>query len=139
MEPKSPGQFEQAPSGGEYQPAMPIPEQPFPGRNERAGEQPRTERQPSAPQHVPVPMQPSVQLPTPVITDDQTQSAQPVSDDIASAADEDLIEKEWVDKAKRVIAETKDDPYRQEREVSKLQADYLMKRYGKALGKTDQE
>lgn len=50
------------------------------------------------------------------------------------AADDDLIEKEWVDKAKKIIAETKDDPYRREQEVSKLQADYLRKRYGKELG-----
>jgi hypothetical protein len=50
------------------------------------------------------------------------------------AADEDLIEKEWVDKAKKIIEVTKDDPYRREQEVGKLQADYLRKRYGKELG-----
>ena len=47
------------------------------------------------------------------------------------AADEDIIEKEWVDKAKKVIAQTKNDPYQKEREVSKLQADYLQKRYSR--------
>ena len=52
----------------------------------------------------------------------------------ATAHDNEVIEKEWVDKAKRVIAETKDDPYRREQEVSKLQADYLLKRYGRKLG-----
>lgn len=50
------------------------------------------------------------------------------------AADDDLIEKEWVDKAKKIIAETRDDPYRREREVSKLQADYIRKRYGREIG-----
>lgn len=50
------------------------------------------------------------------------------------AADDDLIEKEWVDKAKKIIAETRDDPYKREREVSKLQADYLRKRYGREIG-----
>ena len=50
------------------------------------------------------------------------------------ANDDDLIEKEWVDKAKKVIAETKDDPYRREQEVNRLQADYLSKRYGRELG-----
>lgn len=50
-----------------------------------------------------------------------------------AAADEDLIEKEWVEKAKKVIADTKHDPYLQEQEVSKLQADYLKKRYGKTV------
>lgn len=138
MEPKSPGQFEQAPVGQEYQPVAPTPEQPIPG-GERIGERPRVERESSVPQAIPVPMQPSVQLPTPVAPDNTTTGNHSASDDIAIAADEDLIEKEWVDKAKQVIAQTRDDPYRQEREVSKLQADYLMKRYGKTLGRTDQE
>lgn len=50
------------------------------------------------------------------------------------ASDDDLIEKEWVDKAKKIIAETQNDPYRREKEVTKLQIDYLRKRYGKELG-----
>ena len=49
------------------------------------------------------------------------------------AADEDLIEKEWVEKAKRVISDTKHDPYSQEQAVRKLQAEYLSKRYGKNI------
>jgi hypothetical protein len=49
------------------------------------------------------------------------------------AADDDLIEKEWVDKAKKVIEETRDDPHLREAEVSKLQADYIQKRYGKTV------
>lgn len=50
------------------------------------------------------------------------------------ANDDDLIEKEWVDKAKKIIIETRDDPYKREREVGKLQVDYLRKRYGRELG-----
>lgn len=50
------------------------------------------------------------------------------------AADEDLIEKEWVDKVKKVILETKDDPYRREQEVKKIQMDYVRKRYGREIG-----
>jgi Txe/YoeB family toxin of Txe-Axe toxin-antitoxin module len=50
-----------------------------------------------------------------------------------TANDDDLIEKEWVQKAKQIVASTKNDPYRQEQEVSKLQADYLQKRYGKEI------
>lgn len=57
-----------------------------------------------------------------------------VNDTPLIANDDDLIEKEWVEKAKRIISETKEDPYRREVEVSKLQADYLRKRYGKELG-----
>lgn len=70
--------------------------------------------------------------PGPVVTDDTTTTAS--SDTPLVAADEDVIEKEWVDKAKQIINATKDDPYRREYEVSRLQADYLEKRYGKKLG-----
>lgn len=56
-----------------------------------------------------------------------------VSDTPLVASDDDLIEKVWVDKAKNIVAQTKNDPYQQELEISKLQADYLMKRYGKQV------
>lgn len=54
------------------------------------------------------------------------------------ANDDDLIEKEWVDKAKKIIVETKDDPYRREQAVSRLQQDYLEKRYGRKIGSADE-
>ncbi len=50
------------------------------------------------------------------------------------AGDDDLIEKEWVEKAKKIVSETHDDPYAQDEAVSKLQADYIDKRYGRKLG-----
>lgn len=72
--------------------------------------------------------------PLPQIQQPTQPTAQPVVDDNpAAAADEDLIEKEWVDKAKKVIAETKHDPFLQEQAVSRLQADYLQKRYNKTV------
>lgn len=80
----------------------------------------------------------SVPLPPPAlkpITEEPSQ--QPISGTPMLAADDDLIEKEWVDKAKKIIAETKHDPYLQEQEVSKLQADYLQKRYGKTVKQSD--
>lgn len=55
------------------------------------------------------------------------------SDDPIIADDVDVIEKEWVDKAKRIVSATKEDPHQQEQQVSKLQADYLMKRYNKKV------
>ena len=71
-----------------------------------------------------------VPIATPVID-----PVDPVVDDTPSVAnDDDLIEKEWVDKAKKIINETKDDPHGREQAVSKLQAEYLKKRYGKELG-----
>lgn len=72
-------------------------------------------------------------LPAPQATPAALQQAPPKDDNPTTASDEDLIEKEWVDKAKKIVAQTKDDPYTQEKEVSKLQADYLKKRYGKEI------
>lgn len=62
-----------------------------------------------------------------------TPQAPAVDDTPLTAADDDLIEKEWVEKAKRVISENRHDPYMQEQAVSRLQADYLQKRYGKIV------
>jgi len=72
-------------------------------------------------------------LPTPVI---QTpQGTQATDDDTPIVAnDDDLIEKEWVDKAKKILAETRDDPYKREREISKLQIEYIRRRYGRQIG-----
>jgi hypothetical protein len=53
------------------------------------------------------------------------------------AADEDLIEKEWVDKAKEIIEQTKDDPFARTAKVNELQRDYLQKRYGKVIGASE--
>ncbi len=78
-----------------------------------------------------------ITLPSPVVNDDATDDAaqQQTSDsNPLTAADDDLIEKEWVDKAKKIVEDTKDDPHMREKEVGKLQADYLRKRYGKELG-----
>ena len=75
----------------------------------------------------------SVPRPVPV----PVPAAPATADDTATptiAADDDLIEKEWVDKAKKIISDTQNDPYRREQEVNKLQTDYLRKRYGKELG-----
>lgn len=52
-----------------------------------------------------------------------------------SAADDDLIEKEWVDKAKKVVAGSRDNPHEQARLVAELMRDYVRKRYGKEVGK----
>lgn len=49
------------------------------------------------------------------------------------ADDVEVIEKPWVDKAKRIIAETKDDPYRQEQAVGGMKRSYVKKRYNKDL------
>ncbi len=52
------------------------------------------------------------------------------------AADKNLIEKQWVQKAKEIVAETKSDPHKQKTEMSKAKADYIQKRFKKTV-KTD--
>jgi hypothetical protein len=63
------------------------------------------------------------------VTDDSSISVTPLV-----AGDDDLIEKEWVDRAKKIVSDTKEDPYKREAAVSKLQKDYQKKRYGRELG-----
>ena len=55
----------------------------------------------------------------------------------ATADDVDVIEKEWVEAAEKVVEATKNDPYTEEEAVESLQVDYLKKRYGKEVKKTD--
>lgn len=84
------------------------------------------------------PVLPAMPIAIPAVQADSTQS--PATDSSSTnpavAADEDLIEKEWVDKAKKIIEETKEDPYRRELEIGKLQRDYIRKRYGREIGET---
>jgi len=47
--------------------------------------------------------------------------------------DSDLIEKEWVNKAKQIVEKTRDDPYKQSEELTVFKADYMQKRYDKTL------
>lgn len=68
-------------------------------------------------------------------TSDDTTS---ISTDDLVAEDTNLIEKQWIDKSKAIIRDTKDDPYRREEAVSELQREYLRKRYGKEIGTTDE-
>lgn len=96
----------------------------------------RVDNQPTAQptQAQPVPVPPILQQVDPatqgqgMFGDDAAQGTGP-----ATADDNDLIEKEWVSKAKDVVNNTKDDPFQQEKQVSKLQADYLKKRYNKDI------
>ena len=98
--------------------------------HEREQSMQQVDRQ-NAPPPVPIPVPlPPQQVPVP-------SHAAPAADDTTGptlASDDDLIEKEWVDKAKKIITDTQNDPYRREQEVTKLQIDYLRKRYGKELG-----
>lgn len=43
----------------------------------------------------------------------------------------DLIEKTWVQRAKSIIEKTRNDPYIQKNEISKVKAEYIEKRFSK--------
>jgi hypothetical protein len=53
------------------------------------------------------------------------------------ADDTDLIEKEWVIKAKEIVERTKHDPYQQNKQVERIKAYYLKKRYNKDVKVTE--
>ncbi|HSX41429.1 MAG TPA: hypothetical protein VLF21_02240 [Candidatus Saccharimonadales bacterium] len=115
---------------------------------------PETAPRPSdaAPTAVPAPPTPA---PTPVVDPNTSATPTPatnpgmqqptdkivpgVAPNPALAGDVDVIEKEWVDQADKVVDQTKDDPYIQEEAVESLQQDYLKKRYGRDVQKPDQE
>jgi hypothetical protein len=69
----------------------------------------------------------------------QTSTTQSTDDDSPQIADDaDLIEKEWVDKAKELVDRTKSDPRQQNIALNKMKADYLKKRFNKVI-KTEKE
>ena len=112
-----------------------APQLPTPETGLERGHEQFEQRSEAAPATVTPVLPPPVAAPAPPTPVDSAAPATPVSDGLPLVAnDDDLIEKEWVDKAKKIIVQTKDDPYRREQEVGKLQADYLRKRYGRELG-----
>ena len=52
----------------------------------------------------------------------------------ATAQDIDLMEDEWVKDLKKMISETKNDPYTREVRFKQMQIDYLKKRYNRIIG-----
>jgi hypothetical protein len=57
----------------------------------------------------------------------QSQAANAAVDDMTT----DALDEEWINKAKAIIEQTKNDPYIESREISKAKADYLRIRYNK--------
>jgi hypothetical protein len=72
-------------------------------------------------------------LPSQAITDLNTDDSATAIPHTTPADDTDRIEKEWVDKAKTVIAHTKDDPFEQKNEMSRVKAEYIQKRFNKTI------
>jgi len=55
------------------------------------------------------------------------------------AEDNDVIEKEWVDRAKKIISLTSNDPFVEAKEMSKLKATYMRKRFNKDIPLADEK
>jgi len=90
---------------------------------------------PAAAEAAPAPMPtaiPAISNPAPVNLQ-HTDVSSTTGPTPAIADDNDLIEKEWVLKAKEIVAKTKDDPYRQNKEMNVVKADYMQKRYNKTI------
>ncbi len=77
----------------------------------------------------------SLALPAAPIKDKSSTSskASSVADDV------DLIEKEWVDRAKHIVEKTKDDPYLQNKEMNKAKAEYIETRWNKKIKLADEQ
>jgi hypothetical protein len=67
-----------------------------------------------------------------IVTMASSTVAAPSDDDLA-AEDVDLIEHEWVARAKKVVAQTIGNPHAQTNELNKVRADYIKKRYNRTI------
>lgn len=67
----------------------------------------------------------------PAATQTITPAAIVATDEALIADDADLIEKEWVVRAKSLVEQTKHDPYMQNKAINQVKADYIKKRYNK--------
>lgn len=117
------------PNAGHEQVPMPTQQQP---------EQPTV-----AAELLPLPQAPQSSTsgqPVAPITDPVAQIAQnsavPTTTDIVVpdvADDQDLIEKEWVSKAKQIVEKTRNNPYQQSQELTVFKSEYMQKRYNKSI------
>jgi hypothetical protein len=87
----------------------------------------------------PAAAQPTTSLPA--APPPQTPIASSQSDDVSTTKttkkplleDTDLIEKEWVNKAKHIVENTHNDPHKQSEELTIVKADYMKQHYGKII------
>jgi len=99
---------------------------------------------PAAPENAPHPKAPKLNNSNSQVSDFQigtnltskpasVASTTSTSDNPLVADDNDLIEKEWVAKAKKIIEENREDPHNQSKEMTLFKADYMKKRYNKVI------
>ncbi len=84
----------------------------------------------SPPSLIPVlPVDSPLPVSNPIAQDDQTTNRTLVISDESR----DLIAKEWILRAKRIVNQTRDDPYKQSQEFNKLKAEYVKQRYNMTI------
>jgi len=80
---------------------------------------------------------PTIPLPvpqaTPIVTATTDASSTTPTAMPPVGGDQDLIDKEWVTKAKQIVEQTRDDPHKQSEELTVFRADYLQSHYNKTL------
>ena len=118
--------------GGEVFHAPQTPEAPKAPLEQKGETREVYHDQPTGQGQQPQPVAPAV-LDVNLTTATPTPVAAPVDANPSVAADVDVMEKEWVVKAKEIDNQTKNDPHEQGSAVSLLKVDYQMKRYGKAV------
>ncbi len=104
-------------------PALALPTPPAPGAIPAAG-------QALAQQQVPVVL-PAQQAQTGGSVQQQLPPAQSTAD--ASSDNTTSLDEEWINKARAIVEQTKNDPYMESRELERAKADYLRIRYNKQL------
>jgi hypothetical protein len=103
-----------------------------------AEESKQTKKLPKTPQDAqvaPVQATPPVVIPVKDVKTDRKGTSTLGSD--LPADDADLIEKQWVHRAKAIVAQTQDDPYKQKKEMGKVKAEYIKKRFNKTIPSDD--
>jgi hypothetical protein len=132
---------------GEQLPSFEIPQAAPPEAGEQ-GQGQAVEAPPAAPETTgkrpqqPVGLPPLLDdvsaVPPPVTVAPPQDLAPPLATDSrAPAGDSDRIEPVWVNRAKNVAARTRDDPHIQSNEMSRIKAEYNLKRFNKQI-KTDE-
>lgn len=96
---------------------------------------PETAQRPAAAQPAAIlPAVPAGPAPVPAQSrqhNDDTSTTRSVASPLLN--DNDKVEKEWVDKIKRIIAQLQHDPHKQSEELTLLKADYMKQRYNKII------
>ncbi len=128
--PETPG-LELPPPVAEPAPGGPNPGETAPATPERTAgaETAPTTGQRAAPSMIPLPTPPPMPAAgQPVAVSPTTPTAALTDED-----DGDLIEKEWVNKAKQIVERTRNDPHKQSEELTVFKAGYMKKHYDKTI------